>query len=501
MKNWNFNGSLKENNKRVLTEAEGSVNMISARKDPSVSFNNDNGKLKMTLNIPTGGGSSGGGSEESGVGRTYITEDGESRGEYFNVYEVPKEAAGIIGNAWGIGSHAEGGYECRYYSGCTNTYTPREIWVDRSKLEFSKLSSCNLSIYTSMASGYNAHAEGYQTFADGDSSHTEGYLTNVYTEGGHAEGVYTKVSGCYAGHAEGVRCVVYDDPGRPKLWLQGNYGAHAEGYETTAGGTGTHAEGCKTKAVSTGAHAEGKSTIAEGNGAHAEGNNTTCYGIADHVEGTNNILTNTPYYSNEYCGSHIEGGKNNINSAAYSHIEGYDHAGSFLENSHIEGEAHKDICHCVNCHIEGKNNTTARLYNLHIEGADNHFKDCSGPAHIEGTNNFKDNSFYSSYGRQLTNTHIQGRYAEINSSMFDLVDKGDFKKEYENFQYADIIGGGTSDSDRKNISTLDWDGNQTIAGELYIKNSSQPLIKCLTQSEYDNLVTKNPYTLYLIKEA
>lgn len=52
MKNWNFNGSLKENNKRVLTEAEGSVNMISARKDPSVSFNNDNGTLRMTLNIP-----------------------------------------------------------------------------------------------------------------------------------------------------------------------------------------------------------------------------------------------------------------------------------------------------------------------------------------------------------------------------------------------------------------------------------------------------------------
>lgn len=497
MKNWNFNGSLKENNKRVLTEAEGSVNMISARKDPSVSFNNDNGTLKMTLNIPAGGGSGGSGGEtKSGVGKTYVTEDGESRGEYFNVYEVPKEAAGIIGNAWGIGSHAEGGYECRYYSGCTNTYTPREIWVDRSKLEFSKLSSCNLSIYTSMASGYNAHAEGYQTFADGDDSHTEGYLTSVYTEGGHAEGVYTKVSGCYAGHAEGIRCVVQDDRGRPGLWLQGNYGAHAEGYETIAGGTGAHAEGYKTKAIHAAAHAEGKSTTAEGPGTHAEGNNTICYGIADHVEGTNNTLTNDPYYSSTYCGSHIEGSKNNIENAAYSHIEGYDNAGDMLTNLHIEGEAHKNVRYSENCHIEGKNNGTPRMYDLHIEGMDNQFKWCHGPVHIEGTNNFKSNNFKDYYDIQLANAHIQGQYAKIDPLMFDLINK-----EYKNFKYADIIGGGTSDSDRKNISTLDWNGNQTIAGELYIKNSDQPLIKCLTQSEYDNLATKNPYTLYLIKEA
>lgn len=499
MKNWNFNGSLKENNKRVLTEAEGSVNMISARKDPSISFNNDNGKLKMTLNIPAGGGSgSGGGETESGVGRTYVTEDGESRGEYFNVYEGEH-----IGNAIGKFSHAEGGNLFRESSSCLphTKWVGKTIWIDRTRPEFSNLSSCQIYIESSIASGLNSHAEGFQTAAIGDESHTEGQETNVYTKGGHAEGVYTKVSGCYAGHAEGIRCVVQDDRGRPGLWLQGNYGAHAEGYETTAGGTGAHAEGYKTKAINDAAHAEGKSTIAEGPGTHAEGNTITCYGIADHVEGTNNTLTNDPYYPNKYCGSHIEGGKNNINSAAYSHIEGYDHAGSYLENSHIEGEAHKDIYNCTNCHIEGKNNTTARLYDLHIEGANNHFKNCSGPAHIEGTNNFKENSFYSSYGRQLANTHIQGRYAEINSSMFDLVDKGDFKKEYENFQYADIIGGGTSDSDRKNISTLDWDGNQTIAGELYIKNSSQPLIRCLTQSEYNSLETKNPYTLYLIKEA
>lgn len=59
MKNWNFNGSLKENGTRVLTDAEGVVNMIGAREDAECKFTNDNGKLKMLLKIPAGGGTGG----------------------------------------------------------------------------------------------------------------------------------------------------------------------------------------------------------------------------------------------------------------------------------------------------------------------------------------------------------------------------------------------------------------------------------------------------------
>ena len=313
MKNWNFNGSLKENNKRVLTEAEGTVNMIGARKDPSVSFNNDNGKLKMTLNIPAGGGSSGGGSEESGVGRTYVTEDGKSRGEYFNVYEAP-EGTDYIGNAWGYGSHAEGGNLWR----SNVSQTPSYLEYDAEKIPYDIIArdtlfaagSC-VYIHTSAAIGLNSHAEGYQCIAAGDASHAEGYKT------------FADSSACGA--------------------------SHAEGYKTKATGKYSHAEGYQSEAS----------------------------GVAAHVEG----------------------------------------------------------------------NTT-------IAGSD-----------------------YQ---------HVQGRY--------NIAD-------YNN-KYAMIIGNGTGSSSnrRANALTVDWGGNQTIAGELYIKNSSQPLIRCLTQSDYDNLATKNPYTLYLIKE-
>ena len=512
MKNWNFNGSLKENNKRVLTEAEGSVNMVSARKDPSVSFNNDNGTLKMILNIPAGGG----GETESGVGRTYVTEDGESRGEYFNIYEAPEETD-YIGNAWGYGSHAEGGSLWR----SKVSQTPSYLEYDAQKIPYDIIArdtlftagSC-VYIHTSAAIGLNSHAEGYQCIAAGDASHAEGYKT------------FADSSACGASHAEGY-----------KTRATGEY-SHAEGYNTVASGGASHVEGTNTKAIGWCSHAEGNYTTVEASCSHIEGreNIISASGCSSHVEGYNNNLKgvrnhiegmNNTIISDYVKGVHIEGGSNTYYTGTYSHIEGHNNVADDSYYSHIEGESNRDYgshnhiegysneCDDAKyCHIEGKNNSVGDFatethiegsYNgdnyqtkyFHIEGQYNNFSYCRGPAHIEGCHN--ELSMTSTIDNvHMENTHIQGKYAKIDETMFKAhPSTGDYK----DFKYADIVGGGTSDSDRKNISTLDWDGNQTIAGELYIKNSSQPLIKCLTQSEYNNLATKNPYTLYLIKEA
>lgn len=482
MKNWNFNGSLKENNKRVLTEAEGSINMISARKDPSVSFNNDNGRLKMTLNIPAGGGSGGGGGEtESGVGRTYVTEDGENRGEYFNVYEGEH-----IGNAIGKFSHAEGGNLFRESSSCLphRGWVGKTITIDRTRPEFSNLSSCQIYIESSIASGLNSHAEGFETAAIGDESHAEGYDTEAHGKTSHAEGRKTIAKG--------------DE-------------SHAEGYYTSAIGEASHAEG-RENTIS-----------ASGCSSHVEGFNNNLKGARNHIEGMNNTII-----SDYVKCVHIEGGSNTYDTGTYSHIEGHNNIGDDSYYSHIEGKNNRDYgnyshiegynneCDDANyCHIEGRENLTGDgayenhiegSYNksnydtkyFHIEGQHNNFSYCRGPAHIEGSNNTQSGFSEDPY-LYMENTHIQGKYAKIDKTMFNKHSQS--YSDYSDFKYADIVGGGTSDSDRKNISTLDWDGNQTIAGELYIKNSDQPLIKCLTQSEYDNLATKNPYTLYLIKEA
>lgn len=49
------------------------------------------------------------------------------------------------------------------------------------------------------------------------------------------------------------------------------------------------------------------------------------------------------------------------------------------------------------------------------------------------------------------NIHIQGKYADLND---------------ESVKYAHVVGGGTSEENRKNIHTLDWDGNVYFAGDI-----------------------------------
>lgn len=466
MKNWNFNGSLKENNKRVLTEAEGSVNMISARKDPSVSFNNDNGTLRMTLNIPAGGG---GGETESGVGRTYVTEDGESRGEYFNVYEGEH-----IGNAIGKFSHAEGGNLFRWKSSCLpHDIGSRTIYIDRNRPEFKNFSSCEIYIKTSIASGLNSHAEGFQTAAIGDESHAEGYNTTTKGAYSHAEGEKTTAMGL-SSHAEGCDTEAGEAYSHVEGFHTSTQGvaAHAEGDNTIAGSDYSHAEGSFSKIISgCASHVEGKSNICYSRYSHIEGYKNTCgengedekyYGYISHVEGEGNSVRGSY--------SHIEGSKNDIYDSDYCHMEGI--------NNNLD-----DGCWCT--HVEGESNYFYTAKYCHIEGRNNSVDHLRGPSHIEGYSHRLSNGEYCN----ALGTHIQGRNADLDSLMTY------YNGEYH-IDYADIVGG-----DGKNISLLDWDGNQTIAGELYIKNSSQPLIKCLTKAQYDSLETKNPYTLYLIKEA
>lgn len=54
-----------------------------------------------------------------------------------------------------------------------------------------------------------------------------------------------------------------------------------------------------------------------------------------------------------------------------------------------------------------------------------------------------------------SNTIASGNYQHVS---------GLFNEEDTNNQYAHIVGGGNNDNDRKNIHTLDWQGNATYAG-------------------------------------
>lgn len=155
----------------------------------------------------------------------------------------------------------------------------------------------------------------------------------------------------------------------------------------------------------------GENVEASGNYSYAEGYGTTASGNYSHAEG---CITKT---SKSY--SHAEGyGTKALGE--YSHAEGYctKALGDFSHAEGIKSEASKNFSHA-----EGSN-TVASGYFSHAEG-------------------------YSTEAKGM-HSHVQGKY--------NVVD--------ESNKYAHIVGGGTYENKRKNIHTLDWDGNAEYAGDV-----------------------------------
>lgn len=188
----------------------------------------------------------------------------------------------------------------------------------------------------------------------------------------------------------------------------GDY-SHAEGDSTVASGYRSHAEGYGTKAVGNSSHAEGYSSVAgfeeypqAAQYGHAEGYETKAHGTACHAEGYQTIAGINP-------------------STSASHAEGYGTA-AMGNYSHAEGK-----------------NTAISGEGAHAEGVDSQSVGQGGVAlHVEGigTRGIGDAQ------------HVGGKYN---------VQDGD---------KAVIVGGGTSDSERRNIYTLDWQGNAIFAGNV-----------------------------------
>lgn len=125
------------------------------------------------------------------------------------------------------------------------------------------------------ASGFNSHAEGYNTTASGHASHAEGHITTASGGDSHAEGNAT-IASEYTSHAEGYNTRAI-----------GKY-SHAEGYVTTASGWQSHAEGFYTRAIGYASHAEGRQTIAASENQHAQGR----YNIEDSANTYAHIVGN-----------------------------------------------------------------------------------------------------------------------------------------------------------------------------------------------------------------
>lgn len=336
------------------------------------------------------------------------------------------------------------------------------------------------------AAGAYAHAEGNETVASGD-------------YGSHAEGNGTTASGRWGSHAEGMNTVA--SGGR----------SHAEGSETVASGLTSHAEGHGTKATESWAHAEGYNTEASGSISHAEGNMCVAKGYASHAEGYNTIA------ASDY--QHVQG-KYNVEDAEhqYLHIVGngkttQNDAGETVElrsNAHtldslgnawfaravyvgstsgidwdggskklateeyVNGVAMGSVSVVAGVGSEGTGDSAEVFNGGAAENASGGYAHAEGSntiasgyaAHAEGQGSQATNFWSHAEGYECRSTglasHAEGMGTIAASSSQHA--EGSYNIEDADDKYLRIVGNGSSDTDRTNAHTLDWDGNAWFAG-------------------------------------
>lgn len=366
-----------------------------------------------------------------------------------------------------------------------------------------------------IAAGTNAHAEGEATQANHTNAHAEGSKTIAGGKNSHAEGDQTQAKGS-SSHAEGQYSVA-----------SGTF-SHAEGYNTQAIGKQSHAAGFRTIAVSDSQQAWGKynledyvrddsgAIVPDENGnpvvankyAHIVGGGTSNSARANihtldwngnafykgditvrgnEVVASKNDLNDIEEALQEHeqkintlpgkkegsngaekfndmgnvatgvC-SHAEG-KGTTASGNYSHAEGQN-SQALGPNSHAEGE-HSIVGTSGNgAHVEGKDNEAHGLLS-HVEGQANQSESGARAAHVEGRDCIAKAA--------ATYSHVEGRGNVSTTSMQHVQGKWNYlDADGKSGNYAHIVGGGTSATNRKNIHTLDWSGNAWFAGAVKV---------------------------------
>ena len=267
------------------------------------------------------------------------------------------------------------------------------------------------------ATGQYAIAEGYRTKATGNYSHAEGSST-ASGNYSHAEGADTKAYGACS-HTEGNQTEASNEE------------SHAEGYTTKATGKYSHAEGYLAKATGLASHAEGNQTVSS-DYSHAEGYMTTASGDYSHAEGIDTKATG--------AASHAE---NNYTTASgnYSHAEGqYTHA--YANMSHAEG---------LRSSTGNSSDASIGQY-AHAEGIDT--KATGTSSHAEGNQTTASGN----------HSHAEGQATTAASAYQHVF--GKYNVEDANNVYVEIVGNGDSKTTKSNARTLDWSGNEQLAGSL-----------------------------------
>lgn len=226
--------------------------------------------------------------------------------------------------------------------------------------------------------------------------------------------------------------------------------AHAEGVFNQAVGRYAHVEGLGTIAYYS-AHSEGKDTKAIGDMAHAEGQNSKAVNLASHAEGSDTLSSGEQ--------AHAEGWKSKA-TGPRAHAEGQKTEATEL-GAHAEGDGT----------VAGNKAAHAEGYNTQALG---------GFSHAEGWGTIANAG--------VNAQHVQGRWNKSLAS-----------------PYVHIVGHGTSDTNRKNIHTLDWNGNGRFLGDVYTGGTESGQGKKLATEEFVSkevaaMVDSAPETLNTLNE-
>lgn len=278
----------------------------------------------------------------------------------------------------------------------------------------------------------------------------EGRLTTAMGDYSHAEGYMTQANG-------------------------GN--SHAEGSETQANGSNSHAEGNYTKVNSYDSHVEGYMSLAEGDASHAEGGVTLGYDESTDdsitLTGSGTLytysnFTDTPVIGTELVYESSEG-------LMFAFIIDVNTSNSEIHISTTLGELDGETVF-THYSLDNENIIGPQAIgdSSHAEGAGS-LTNGTG-AHAEGmrTQAFGLASHAEGYASVASGnySHAQGcgtiasRKSQNVFGEFNIVDPntGGFKQRGS---YIEIVGNGSSVT-RSNARTLDWDGNETLAGTLIV---------------------------------
>ena len=328
------------------------------------------------------------------------------------------------------------------------------ITLDKT-LSNTALSNVSVAVINGIAYGYGSHVEGYGNTAGGYYSHAEGRNTKAFEEYTHAEGYSNSALGKYS---------------------------HVEGQNNIASGASSHAEGASTQAIGTNSHAEGHNTAAKGDYSHAEGETTYALGNHSHVEGylqkQNLTITGdanaTTYTVNSginyvLMGSVIYRGNNwtivtsvsgtTITVANTLSAEALSSGAAYVawgvargDKSHAEGSSTASGSYS---HSEGYSTTAYGSY-----------------SHAEG--------YYTIANHK--SQHVFGDYNIADSSTNASSSHGN---------YIEIVGNGTGNgSSRSNARTLDWSGNEWLAGGLTI-GANSTISNGTVSTTISNIALKN----------